>query len=54
MDFFKPPSLQRRISEVKRMDFYQKLKPIIRDIILVDGSYLISVAPTIENRIKVL
>ena len=53
-DLLKPPSLQRRISEMKRLDFYHKLKSIINDIVEVEGKYLISVAPQIENRITIL
>jgi len=50
----KQPSLQKRISEIKRMDYYQKLRPIINDVVTIDGETLISVAPTVEGRIKIL
>jgi len=50
----KQPSLQKRISEIKRMDYYSKLRPIINDVVCIEGETLISVAPTVDGRIKVL
>lgn len=50
----KPPSLQRRISEIKRMDFFQKMKIAINDMVLIDDEYLIAVKPQIENRVTKL
>lgn len=53
-DLMKPPSLQRRISEIKRMDFFQKMRSCITDIVLVDEDYLIAVSPVVQNRITKL
>jgi len=53
-EFIKPPTLQRKMSEMKRMDFYHKLKSIINDIIEVEGHHLISVSPKIEKRITII
>jgi len=54
LSLIKQPSLERRISEVKRMDFFYKLRPVIKDLTFYEGVYLITIAPTVENRIVIL
>ena len=54
LSLIKQPSLERRISEVKRMDFFYKLRPVIKDLTQHEGAYLITIAPTKENRIVIL
>jgi len=54
LSLIKQPSLERRISEVKRMDFFYKLRPVIKDLTFYEGAYLITIAPTKENRIVIL
>ena len=49
-----PKDVQNKIIYEEKMELYNKFKPLINDIVLINNQYLISVAPKIDDRIRLL
>jgi len=49
-----PKNAQDKIIYEEKMELYHKFKPLIYDIVSINNQYLISVAPEIDNRIRLL